>query len=279
MGCLKLSYYQTFSNQKVLYSDCVLEPKSAQMWLSVDPMSDERPSLTPYNYCQNNPIILIDPDGMLDSEHTDGLGNIIAHYDDGDNSVYQHKTGTTKEQIDKQRAQNHNTGGEGVKIGELGKNIDMTMIFSNKLAQSGKEASSMDIFDYFVAVKPGGKWDLKNNTSTIWGVAWQFDENSNDKDIKTTFSCSNFSGANAADVGNFHAGYTGVMAGIPVNLLLAGAGAAETYKSFSEGRTMQGVGKTLSLFNPFSTTKGDNARDCKYNQWGMKAAYDKLLKR
>ena len=34
------------------------------------------------------------------------------------------KTGTTKEQIDKQRAQNQNTGGNGTKVGELGGNID-----------------------------------------------------------------------------------------------------------------------------------------------------------
>ena len=63
MGCLKLTYYQTYSNRKVLYSDCVLEPKSAQMWLSVDPMSDKYPSMSPYNYCANNPVILVDPDG------------------------------------------------------------------------------------------------------------------------------------------------------------------------------------------------------------------------
>ncbi len=33
------------------------------IWLSVDPMSDERSWISPYNYCQNNPVILVDPDG------------------------------------------------------------------------------------------------------------------------------------------------------------------------------------------------------------------------
>jgi RHS repeat-associated protein len=33
------------------------------IWLSVDPMSDKYPSLSPYNYCAWNPVILIDPDG------------------------------------------------------------------------------------------------------------------------------------------------------------------------------------------------------------------------
>ena len=33
------------------------------MWLSVDPMADKYPGITPYNYCNWNPVILIDPDG------------------------------------------------------------------------------------------------------------------------------------------------------------------------------------------------------------------------
>ena len=34
------------------------------IWLSVDPMSDKYPSLSPYSYCANNPIKLVDPNGM-----------------------------------------------------------------------------------------------------------------------------------------------------------------------------------------------------------------------
>ncbi len=33
-------------------------------WLSVDPMSDKYPSLSPYAYCAWNPVKLVDPDGM-----------------------------------------------------------------------------------------------------------------------------------------------------------------------------------------------------------------------
>ena len=33
------------------------------IWLSVDPMSDKYPSLSPYNYCAWNPMKLVDPDG------------------------------------------------------------------------------------------------------------------------------------------------------------------------------------------------------------------------
>ena len=33
------------------------------IWLSVDPMSDKYPSLSPYTYCADNPVGLVDPNG------------------------------------------------------------------------------------------------------------------------------------------------------------------------------------------------------------------------
>jgi len=36
------------------------------IWMSVDPMNVLLPGLSPYNYCQNNPLIRIDPNGMWD---------------------------------------------------------------------------------------------------------------------------------------------------------------------------------------------------------------------
>jgi len=34
------------------------------VWLSVDPMAGKYPSLSPYAYCANNPVMLVDPNGM-----------------------------------------------------------------------------------------------------------------------------------------------------------------------------------------------------------------------
>ncbi len=57
------------------HSTTILPPSSARyyhsnlsIWLSVDPMSDKYPSLSSYTYCRNNPIRLIDPNGMFDLE-------------------------------------------------------------------------------------------------------------------------------------------------------------------------------------------------------------------
>jgi RHS repeat-associated protein len=41
----------------------------ASIWLSVDPLSDKYPHLTSYNYCANNPIMLIDPDGRETTDY------------------------------------------------------------------------------------------------------------------------------------------------------------------------------------------------------------------
>ena len=34
------------------------------MWLSVDPMADKYPGISPYAYCVWNPVKLVDPNGM-----------------------------------------------------------------------------------------------------------------------------------------------------------------------------------------------------------------------
>ena len=47
------------------------------IWLSVDPMSDKYPSLSPYVYCANNPVKLVDPNGE-DVWKPDGKGGWIA---------------------------------------------------------------------------------------------------------------------------------------------------------------------------------------------------------
>ncbi|WP_324713230.1 RHS repeat-associated core domain-containing protein [Flavobacterium columnare] len=38
------------------------------LWLSVDPLAEEFPDVSPYNYCLSNPLRLIDPTGMAPQE-------------------------------------------------------------------------------------------------------------------------------------------------------------------------------------------------------------------
>ena len=55
---------------------------------SVDPLSDRYPSSSVYAYCGNNPIRLIDPNGMSATKFEDAEGNMVVQIDDGSNAVF-----------------------------------------------------------------------------------------------------------------------------------------------------------------------------------------------
>ncbi len=52
-----------------MYGARYLNPRTG-LWLSVDPLNEERIGLSPYQYCQNNPVMLVDPTGLLDDDIT-----------------------------------------------------------------------------------------------------------------------------------------------------------------------------------------------------------------
>ena len=62
-------------------------------WLSVDPMADKYPSLSPYNYCALNPIRVIDPNGdscviLLASKAVRNAGHMAVLVQGKDNKWY-----------------------------------------------------------------------------------------------------------------------------------------------------------------------------------------------
>ena len=58
------------------------------LWLSVDPLSDKYPGVSPYVYCADNPVRLVDPNGEDFTNFEDENGNLIKHIDDGSNAVF-----------------------------------------------------------------------------------------------------------------------------------------------------------------------------------------------
>ena len=68
------------------YMDYELMP----MWLSVDPMADKYPNVSPYNYCMWNPVMLLDPNGdsvavLLARGGTYGVGHMAILIQNSDN--------------------------------------------------------------------------------------------------------------------------------------------------------------------------------------------------
>ena len=58
------------------------------MWLSVDPMSDKYPGISPYAYCAWNPVKLVDPDGMEYGDYYNYSGEYLGSDGKKDNKVY-----------------------------------------------------------------------------------------------------------------------------------------------------------------------------------------------
>ena len=120
----------------------------------------------------------------------------------------------------------------------------------------------MNIIGFGLAVMSGGPWDFKANTTTIWGVAWKFDEK---RKHKTMFTFGDYN-MTAADFGNFHFGFVGKFTyqgiGMPDIVLETGAGAAEIVKNVNEGNHLEaaeGFKQLRTLTRPYGDRFIDNS--------------------
>ncbi|PKP22020.1 MAG: hypothetical protein CVU04_00170 [Bacteroidetes bacterium HGW-Bacteroidetes-20] len=94
----KLRFFSSlaFGNEKQVfhYAHCLRRfgaryyDSGLSIWLSVDPMSDKYPSMSPYNYCANNPVILVDPDGREIGDFYDLWGERLGTDGNPDGMVY-----------------------------------------------------------------------------------------------------------------------------------------------------------------------------------------------
>ena len=181
----------------------------AGTWLSVDPLSDKYPEISPYAYCHWNPIKYVDPDGRStkvvrnDDETYTVFGGDL---NDGDLHIYEY----TKDK-----------DGNLIKGNSIGVSTSTTSFYDSDTKQWGGVINPQDesgtaflgeifnnkvsLFDYINNANTYQLYDFKNSNGTI--------EKSDDKQnmYRGMPICVNQNGeivySSARDIGNMAAGY------------------------------------------------------------------------
>ena len=109
-------------------------------WLSVDPMADKYPSLSPYAYCAWNPVKLVDPDGEELTDFYDiSTGAHLKHVDDGIDEAIAIDANVFK------ACEDDNDMEFAKSLGvSLGSNTEFVSLAGTLYAESTAEASSLE---------------------------------------------------------------------------------------------------------------------------------------
>ena len=160
-----------------------LDPQIGRWW-QIDPKPNY--AITPYAAMNLNPIL--HADFLGDTVIVNQVGDITRN-DKTDNLVFM--TGSKKEKL--------------IPLGALGKKIDANTIYKNLAKRDAKEAKRIwNPLTFKKYVKTGGKWDLKNNKNSIFGLG-------NDGKTKFLFQGKEMG---SQDIGNHHFGVVGEAYGL-----------------------------------------------------------------
>jgi len=158
------------------------------LWLSVDPMADKYPSLSPFMYCAGNPVILVDPDGKDPIYAKNFWGKVKTIGDDGKKSTgsYLVKGSVAREVKAETKAGNFYTGNlsESKKVmhvptGQIQQDVQQTItatINSGKTPETRVEHGGHALHGDATARiwDPGNpvqiSTDANGNTTKTWSV-------------------------------------------------------------------------------------------------------------
>lgn len=220
-------------------------------WLSVDPLTDKYPDISPYAYCMWNPVKLVDPDGREFGKTYDKITGDLIHDDHiNDGKVY---LGTKRDGSDREYlTQEHCIKDMSA---AFDKQLEETRDFFQKSAKTYDKKSSSDMFTYFTnkahkivnfrnLVTDGADFDLKAK-----GV---FSESNLSENGGEGYAFYHGKLLRYDDFGNYNYGVAAKAYGLPEFVATAGAGVNQLVKGI-QGKTPVFLNNVRGL--------GDDPRD------------------
>ena len=125
-------------------------------WTTMDPLSEKYYSVSPYAFCNNNPVNFVDPDGMA-WYYNITTGAFVAHFDDNDDHIYM----LTQEQIIK-------ADGRKIKLDSFRNDYNMfgQLALNDQLDNTVAHSVISDLFEKVNTQESGGKY-IEENISII----------------------------------------------------------------------------------------------------------------
>ena len=179
--CCSVNFFPTFVAMKGLsntYFGARYYTDNIMMWLSVDPMSDKYPSMSPYMYCAGNPIMYKDPTGMIIDPAGEDEAAAYKQYRDKvfSDPKYSHiqKELTRLEEAEEvfkirmgDNVSNETAGGNFIYNNETGE-FDININSFGDFSQEEKLAHELKHADQYMDGKIAFQVDKRGNVSTLF---------------------------------------------------------------------------------------------------------------
>ncbi|TYA56796.1 JAB-like toxin 1 domain-containing protein [Formosa maritima] len=259
-----------YTKLEARYSEATLNPEIISRWMSPDPLSDEFPNWSPYNFVMNSPVLLNDPTGLAPESplndyqlNKDGSVSLLKLTDDKFDTLY---------------ASNDD--------GTVNKDKSMTVAKNN-----AEDKTIIDDLTYddcsFVANTPWGKktgtWTSTSNESDALNlfkfgsdnsnVEWSFEEYKGNKFFignnhfsEATMGFSAISGSNILDLVRKYHSHPGTASPDDVASGYSGdqGNASSTIQTFLDNGIPYSRHPTFSIYRPALNKKFD------YSPWNNK---------
>lgn len=126
--------------------------------LSVDPMGDKRSWVSPYAYCQNNPVVLVDPRGMIDDWYMNEETGELYYNKNRSSQTTQHNNKTYT------RIGDNNMMGDMGNTTEKSFNYDESISFANEHGYAIVPTQQFYYRFYNIHHVPTGNYDVKTES-------------------------------------------------------------------------------------------------------------------